>query len=395
MPCWKQNLVALWIAQLLSIAGFSFALPFGPFYLQELGIQEPVLLRIWSGIFTSSAAFTMAIMTPFWGYLADRYGKKPMTLRAGLGGTIALLGMGLAHSPETLLLFRLLQGCFTGTVTAYLTLVIAETPQEHRGLAIGLMNAAVFCGNSIGPLAGGVFSDRFGYRASFLMAAGLLCLSFLLTFIFVREHTIGRRNGSFSFFAEMKALMLLGGVIPIIIVIFIYAAARTMQNPVLPLVVQDLTSRPATVATQTGIVGSAAGIASVFAGILAGALSRRGQATRLVRVLAFSTAAFGMGTFFVTEVWHLTILYFFAALCMGGIDPLLKVLLSRIVPAAQHGSAFGIIGSARAFGWFSGSLSGGIFAACIGLRPVFLLMAGCFVIIGAFLKISERALQAQ
>ena len=387
---WKQNLLALWIAQFLSIAGFSFALPFGPFYLQELGIQDPAELRVWSGLFTSAAGFAMAFMTPLWGYLADRYGKKPMTLRASIGGTIALLGMGLARSPEMLLLFRFVQGGFTGTIIAYLTLVVAETPQKHSGLAIGLMNAAVFCGNSIGPLAGGVFSDRFGFRAAFLLAAGLLGLSFLLTFIFVREHFTPPAKTSFSFFLDMKQLVLIGGVIPIVIVVFVYASARTMQIPVLPLFVQELTNRPAEIATQTGIVSSAAGVASVLAGILAGALSRRRRPITIIMFLASSAAAFGFAIPFIDEVWHLTLLYFGAAFCIGGIDPLLKVLLARIVPAEKQGSAFGIIGSARAFGWFAGSLSGGIFAAYLGLRPVFLLAAGFFMLIGIFLGFSRH-----
>ncbi|MCP4404776.1 MAG: multidrug efflux MFS transporter [bacterium] len=394
MHRWKQNLLALWAAQFFSIAGFSFALPFGPFYLQELGVQDPAELRIWSGMFTSAAGFAMAIMTPFWGYLADRFGKKPMTLRASLGGTIALLGMGLAHSPKMLLLFRFVQGGFTGTITAYLTLVVAETPQKRIGLAIGLMNAAVFCGNSIGPLAGGVFSDRFGFRAAFLLAAGLLGISFLLAFVFVRENFSPPANTSFSFFSDMKSLMLIGGVVPIVFVILVCASARTMQFPLLPLFVQELTDNPTGIATQTGLVSSVAGMASVLAGILVGALADRNRPMKIVTLLAFSAAVFETAIPFVTEVRHLTLLYFGAAFCIGGIDPLLKVLLTRIVPADKQGSAFGVIGSARAFGWFAGSLSGGILAAYFGIRVVFLIIAGLFASIGIFLSITRRILNA-
>jgi MFS family permease len=57
---------------------------FAPFYLQDLGVTDPSNLRLWSGLFASAAGLSMALVTPFWGYLADRVGKKPMTLRASL-----------------------------------------------------------------------------------------------------------------------------------------------------------------------------------------------------------------------------------------------------------------------------------------------------------------------
>ncbi|PIE35267.1 hypothetical protein CSA56_04835 [candidate division KSB3 bacterium] len=390
MERWKRNLIFLWVAQFFSLSGFSFSLPFGPFYLEELGITDPARLRIWSGLFASSAGLSMAIMTPFWGYLADRIGKKPMTLRASLGGTIALLGIGLAQSPEMVIAFRVLQGAFTGTVTAYLTLVIAETPKARLGLVMGLMNAAVFLGNSVAPLLGGLFADAFGYRSSFFVAAGFLLASFLLALLFVQEDFSPGPKTSFSFFSDTKSLLLVSGVLPIVGMIFLYGIARTIQRPILPLFVQQLTTTGQGVATQTGLVTSAAGIASVVAGILFGTLADRGKPMTIGMICTFA-AAFMSGTIVLSETtWHLTILYFLADFAIGGLEPILKLLLARIVPVSQRGSAFGIIGSARAFGWFTGSLSGGIIAAFLGLSAVFVVTAGLFMFMGLLLSLFRR-----
>ena len=38
MVDWKRNLTFMWLAQFFSLMGFSFALPFVPFYFQELGV---------------------------------------------------------------------------------------------------------------------------------------------------------------------------------------------------------------------------------------------------------------------------------------------------------------------------------------------------------------------
>jgi DHA1 family multidrug resistance protein-like MFS transporter len=37
---WRRNLAVLWICQVLSLMGFSFALPFMPLYIQEMGITD-------------------------------------------------------------------------------------------------------------------------------------------------------------------------------------------------------------------------------------------------------------------------------------------------------------------------------------------------------------------
>lgn len=390
MEEWKSNLLFSWIAQFFSIMGFGFALPFAPFYLQELGVTDEAQIRLWTGAFGSAAGLTMAIATPFWGYLADRIGRKPMTLRASLGGSIVLFGMGLARSPQMLLILRLLQGVFTGTVTAYLTLVVSKTPKERMGLAIGLINSAVFCGNSISPLLGGMFADLFGYRTSFFVAAGLLFASFLTSLIFVQEGFKPESKTSFSFFSDTKELLLSSGVFPIIGMIFFYATSRMLQNPLLPLLVQKLVSTDTNLATLSGFVVSAAGVASVLAGIIIGTLADRGKTLKIGISCSLLGGGIVIFIIFATSVWHLVLLNFLFAFFIGGLDPILKVIMARIVPTEKRGSAFGLIGSARSFGWFVGAMSGGIFAAVFGLRSIFVISALLFVGIAGLLALIGR-----
>ena len=393
MHTWKTTLIICWIAQFFSIMGFAFAIPFAPFYLQDLGVTEPANILLWSGLFASAAGLSMAIVTPFWGYLADRIGKKPMTLRASLGGTITLMGMGLAQSPATLLLFRIIQGFFTGTVTAYLTLVVSETPKERMGFAIGMMNSAVFLGNSVSPLLGGFFADLFGYRTSFFVASGLLFASFLMSMLFIHENFTPEKQATFSFFTDIRKILFHASVLPIVGMIFLYGISRTMERPVLPLLVQDIvTLQPGSpgLATQSGIVTSAAGFAAVLSGIIIGTLADRGRSLKIGVICGLSAAFFEIWVVFANQVWQLTAIYFCAAFFIGGIDPILKVILARIVPNEQRGSAFGLIGSARSFGWFIGAFSGGIFAAILGLRSVFVIIAGLFVIIAGLLALLGR-----
>jgi MFS family permease len=288
------------------------------------------------------------------------------------------------------LFFRMMQGIFTGTITAYLTLVVANTPKKRMGFAIGVLNSAIFCGNSLSPLLGGVFADWFGYRASFFVAAGLLFASFLTSLVFAKEKFTPRSQASASFFRDMRALILKGSVLSIVGMIFFYALSLTFQRPQLPLLIREVVATDHNLATQAGFVMSAAGVASVLAGMIFGTLADRGKTYYLGSACAVVGSGFVASIVLAGSVWQLAILNFLFAIAAGGIDPILKTILTHHVPTEQRGSAFGLIGSARASGWFLGSLGGGFVASMLGLQPIFLISAAFFVVIAGLLALLGR-----
>src|SRR5712691_13324656 len=90
-----------WIAsatQLFCLIGFGLGLPFLPMYVQALGVTERAEVAVWSGVLSGSAALTMAVLAPIWGVLSERYGRKPMLVRAMLGGAVLVGAMGFVNS---------------------------------------------------------------------------------------------------------------------------------------------------------------------------------------------------------------------------------------------------------------------------------------------------------
>ncbi|MBU2026591.1 MAG: MFS transporter, partial [Proteobacteria bacterium] len=85
---WQKTLYIMFAAQLLSIIGFAFVLPFLPFYIRELGVTDERLVPVWAGVQAASASLVMAFFSPLWGWLADRYGRKIMVERAMFGGAV-------------------------------------------------------------------------------------------------------------------------------------------------------------------------------------------------------------------------------------------------------------------------------------------------------------------
>ena len=100
MVSWRRNLYILFLVQLLSLAGFSMVIPFLPLYIKELKITTGGSIEFWSGMAFAAQAVTMMISAPFWGAIADRYGRKMMLVRASLGGAVILAAMGFVRSAE-------------------------------------------------------------------------------------------------------------------------------------------------------------------------------------------------------------------------------------------------------------------------------------------------------
>ena len=187
MISWKRNLVAVWISQFLSIMGFAFAFPYVPFYLRELGVVDEAELGWWIAGFAASAPVSLALASPFWGWAADRFGKRLMMLRANLAATLIIGAMGLVSGPEQLVFLRVLQGLFTGTVTAAQAMIAAGTPDKKSGAALGSLSSAVFSGITVGAASGGLVAYHFGYRVAFFVAGGLFLVATACIFFGTQE----------------------------------------------------------------------------------------------------------------------------------------------------------------------------------------------------------------
>lgn len=111
MPHRRRTLRVVFIAQVLTLVGFSCGFPFFPLYIQTFGVTGPAVM-LWSGIITFTGSLTLAIASPIWGSLADRYGRKPMLVRGMAGGALLII----APNIWAVLALRLLQGVLTGTV---------------------------------------------------------------------------------------------------------------------------------------------------------------------------------------------------------------------------------------------------------------------------------------
>lgn len=375
-PNWQRTLGALWLAQTLTIIGFSLRTPFLPFFVAELGARNLETQVLWAGAINAGGAAVMAFTAPLWGALADRYGRKLMVLRAMVAGSLTIGLMALATSPWQLFVLRLVEGGFTGTVTASTTLAASTVPRERLGFGLGLMQMAVFSGSAVGPLIGGVLADQIGYRATFVLAGSLLLVSALLVAFLVEERfePPPRRAGHGETGGETWRLLLAPALLGIVVSLFALRAASMALQPIVPLLVAQLARGSSAVNSLAGLAMGVSGMTSAVASVGLGRLSDRvGQRPLLIASGALAAATF-LPLGLTTQVWQVIVLQALFGIASGGMLPTANALVARLTPEGRRGTIYGFTTTASSLGAFVGPLVGTALAAALGLHAPFLVI---------------------
>ena len=383
---WQSNLAALWLSQLMAMIAFSSVMPFLPLYVQELGVTDLRQVAFWAGLLGSSAAISMAIMAPIWGNLADRHGRKLMLVRSMFGGGAVVGAMSLVRGVHELLLLRTVQGSLSGTVTAARVLAASIVPAERLGFAMGLMQTAVFVGSSAGPAFGGLLSDRYGYRATFVFTGVTLALSGIAVSLLVRERferpaATAKASGS-SLILGVRLVLRSEQLLAMIVSLFLVQVAGMVISPILPLFIQSLSAPDQPVASTAGIImGTTAG-SSALAAIVLGRVSDRVGYRRILMVCAVGAGLLYVPQIFVRSTWELLALRAVLGLFMGGVMPTAMAIIGIVTPPESRGWVYGLTASASSLGNAVGPMLGATVTATLGLRSVFAVTAVFLTVVG-------------
>ncbi len=374
MTPWKRNLGVIWVSQFFSICGFSLSLPFAPFFIQQLGVSDPDSVKMWAALAASATGVGLAIMSPLWGTLADRYGRRLMMLRATFAAGLILLGMAYSPSPAVFVFLRFLQGMFTGTVGASTAFVASTTPQEHQGKALGSLSTAMFMGLMVGPALGGLLSEEIGYRHTFQISSVLLFISWTLVLSLVREDfdrsSIKKAARPQKAFWQ-RHLTVFGPGAPILLLLLFVSIARSFDRPIIPLYVQELHGTIEGASRLTGLLNALAAVGAALAGFFLGRLSDRHAVSSIGKLSALGSgiAMLAMGAVPLFSVLFPARLVF--AFCAGGLDPLLQIWLSKVTQPSRRATLFGWAVTAKSLGWASAPVLSGLIAVSSGFRVVF------------------------
>ncbi len=370
---WKKTLYIVWFVQILSLMSFSFGIPFLPYYIQEMGVSDPDKLRLLTGIISSAPAIGMGIMAPVWGIMSDKFGKKPMLLRALFSSFVILTGLGIVNSVGWVLALRAIQGFLSGTVTAAGALVAAKTPQKNMSFALGILASSTFLGRSIGPAVGGILAEAVGYKLSFILGGVIMLVAFFLILIFIKETKITyaeAKTGSKGGFLKIFTMP----IILVLIIIFFMRVGRTVASPYLPLYIQEIRGMIEGSSLTTGIITAGASVATALSALVFTRLGDRYDKRKLV-ALFLGAGSIAVVPFLAagTLAWF-GIFYALMFFMLGGIDPLIMSYSLTLVPENKRGLLFGIRATVGSIAWAIAPLLGSYMSINYSLKAVFYLI---------------------
>lgn len=177
---------ALIFTVFVDMVGFGIVLPLLPLYAQKFGASPEIVTLV-------AVSYTLAqsVFGPFWGWLSDRIGRKPVLLLT-IGGTFCGYFL-LAFSSSLWMLFvaRFFGGAMAANMSVAHALIADVTTPEERTKAIARLSGAGGLGFVAGPAVGGLLGGSDPSQPEFLLpylaAAIFSAVAFVLAIILIRE----------------------------------------------------------------------------------------------------------------------------------------------------------------------------------------------------------------
>lgn len=373
---WRRNLYILWGCTFIAGVAFSEIMPFMSLYVSQMGHYNKQEVSFYSGLVYAATFLITAIVSPIWGSLADRKGRKVMLLRASAGTALSMFLMGLATNVWMLIGFRALQGLFAGFISNAQALVASQTPRRYSGRALGTLVTGSTSGMLMGPIIGGLLAQVFSIRNTFFITAGLLMLTCILSAVLVQEYFEpvtrpkgAKREGLLKQFANPKLIIVL------LCSTLVVQLGNASISPIISLYVRELMHYRGPITIVAGIIAALPGISNI---LMAPRLGKYGDTHGSGKVL-IAGYLFAVLVYFPQGFIHSVVALGFLRLMVGVSDgalfPTIQTLLTKNSPVSATSAIFSWNQSFQALGNMFGAFLGGALAGVFDYNVVFISTA--------------------
>ena len=379
---YRRNLFAVTSASFIGFMGFTLVMPFLPLYFHQLGVDDVGRVAMWSGLSLGVTPALTAFLAPFWGRLADRFGRKIMVERSLASFVVVMSAMALVTQPWHVFALRVVQGFFAGYGALTLTMAADSAPKGRLAQAIGTVQTAQRLGPALGPVFGGTIAALVGLQRAFFVAAAFYGVALVVVFFMytdppgtlpaksagiVDDGNARAANGRPVTFRNVLAFE---NFLLMAVVIFGLQFVDRSFGPVLPLHVGALGTSASRIPLVSGILFSIAAGAGAIGHHYCARMLRRYSATRVIAVscgvaaigAAGYTAAGSVGWLFaVTPIFGFAI---------GVGTTAAYTAAAAVIPANVRGIGFGLLTTASLIGLAVSPVVCG-FLAATSIRAVF------------------------
>ena len=349
---WRRNQLAVTAASFMGFTGFTIVMPLLPFYISQLGVRDEGEIALWAGLSLGVTPAVTAALSPLWGRVADRFGRKLMVERSLVSFVIIMSATAFATRPWHIFALRAIQGLFAGYGGLTLAMAAESAPRERMAMAIGLVQTSQRLGPALGPVIGGILAGVVGVRNAFFVTAVFYAVALVLVMFFYTDPVRREVTGPAETRDRLSVRELLGapGFLLVMGAIFGITFVDRSFGPILPLYVQRLAFSADRVTLVSGTLFSAAAIGAAVGNQVCESLLRTRPANAVIAV-ALLAAGVSLAAFLLSgglPLLVLTLLVFGAG--VGVATTSAYTVGGRQVPAGSHGTGFSILNGASLAG---------------------------------------------
>ncbi len=189
---YRGTFISLFIATAAAMLGIGIIEPIMPLYAKNMGASGIMLGLIFSGFAVSRMLFA-----PWIGRVSDKQGRKKFLICGIFLLIIFSVLYVVAKTPLALICIRTAQGLASVMITPIAQAYVGDiTPVGKEGRYMNLFFVSYIGGTAVGPVVGGVLSDKISLEAPFYAMAAMAFVALLLVFWLVPQSTAENKRSS-------------------------------------------------------------------------------------------------------------------------------------------------------------------------------------------------------
>jgi len=298
-----------------------------PFVINNFG-GSVLLITIAFGLFS----FFQFFVSPFWGNLSDKIGRKPLLILNCVAELIANILLAIATNLPIIFLARVIAGLFKTNISVGTAYIADITDEKNRAKGMGLFGVAFGLGFTFGPLAGGLIAgsnytqETLSYVAWLASAINLLNLIFVIIFFketLPKEKTVQIKNNDLS---KQIEIVKNPSLLPyFLLIFFVYAVFSGMEGIIAVWTKDTFTWGP----REVGFVMLLAGFCQIIVqGILLRVLIKYFNEINLI-ASGFISLILGFSLIPTENIYLIPLAIIFLSYGIGIINPCINSILSK------------------------------------------------------------------
>jgi DHA1 family multidrug resistance protein-like MFS transporter len=372
---WQLLTFLFALASFLEVAVVAHFVLFTPAFLHAIGFT-PDEINVWTGPIASVGFLFGIWFVPFWGVLADRYGRKPLILRSYYVEVVAMALAAVSDNVWLYLFARALTGLALGNTGLMYASLTEIAPRNRVALALGLVNGSAPLGSLVGGLVGGLVVSQFGVHWLFGIDAIVAALIAVILTAFYRDVFMPKPTPHLTVMLgdALRAVIHSPVAATVFLVSFVSNCAHFFSYPYLPVRIGEIVglgAAPNAIGVTQGIAGAFTLVGSAIWGALADRVGHR----RMLAGLMLAVALLWLPLYAAQSIVGLTVAWAMLSAIGPSVQSLLFTIVSLNIPAERRGSVLSMIYLPLNLAFIVGPFTASFVARNLEVRDVFLVSA--------------------